>query len=159
MLLLVCELGIWSPAVTPPSIVSEELSDDPFRTIDSAFGESPLNLGKLLLSSHGLRQLSGLVKIVKLNTGLRVEICNARYRPGASNCESRNEPVTLAIGLGLTFALVSAVRYVQSPWRRLPPGPPGLPIVGNALQISGKQWLQYSAWKKEYGKHSTFSIN
>ena len=62
-----------------------------------------------------------------------------------------------AVGLGIALALVAVVRYIQSPWRKLPPGPTGLPLVGNALQISGKQWLQYSAWKKEYGKHSAFT--
>ncbi|KZV67268.1 cytochrome P450 [Peniophora sp. CONT] len=50
---------------------------------------------------------------------------------------------------GVVIALV--VRYIKSPWRKLPPGPPGLPLIGNALQIVGEPWLKYSAWRKEYG--------
>lgn len=34
----------------------------------------------------------------------------------------------------------------------LPPGPPGLPIVGMAFENSkGYQWLSYEKWGKQYG--------
>ncbi|EIM81916.1 cytochrome P450 [Stereum hirsutum FP-91666 SS1] len=33
-----------------------------------------------------------------------------------------------------------------------PPGPPGLPIIGNMLQLpTNKHWLQYDRWTKQYG--------
>ena len=46
------------------------------------------------------------------------------------------------IGLLVSLlAVVLAVRYVRSPWRSVPPGPRGLPILGNALQLKDKTWM------------------
>ncbi|KAL1759268.1 cytochrome P450 [Schizophyllum commune] len=54
-------------------------------------------------------------------------------------------------------ALLSAIVLVivfsrlrrQGPY---PPGPPGLPLIGNALQLpADKQWLKWDEWRREYG--------
>ncbi len=55
--------------------------------------------------------------------------------------------VGLAV-LGLVAILV--VRYVRSPWRHVPPGPRGLPIIGNALEMRDKSWLLGRDCKQKY---------
>ncbi|KAI9446207.1 cytochrome P450 [Lactarius indigo] len=49
------------------------------------------------------------------------------------------------------FVVLVAVRYVRSPWRSVPPGPRGLPIIGNALLLSDKSWMFKQDSKKRFG--------
>jgi hypothetical protein len=57
----------------------------------------------------------------------------------------------LAFGAAVGFVIFFATRYLQSPWRKLPPGPRGLPLLGSALELRSQVWLTFVTWKKEYG--------
>lgn len=62
------------------------------------------------------------------------------------------EDTTLMTGIFLALFLVFAASYVRSPWRKLPPGPRRLPVIGNALQLSDINWLISKDCKDNFGE-------
>ncbi|KAI0047593.1 cytochrome P450 [Auriscalpium vulgare] len=64
---------------------------------------------------------------------------------------------TLVCGAFVAVLLLVIVRYRNSPWRKLPPGPRGLPILGHVLDMRGQYWLKFADWNRAYG--DVFSLN
>lgn len=64
-------------------------------------------------------------------------------------------PFNVALWIGALSVAFALVKLLLSSKKHLPPGPPRLPILGNALQIPQVQtWLKLSEWAKTYGERS-----
>lgn len=60
--------------------------------------------------------------------------------------------VAAAVLGGIAYA---TVQYIRSPWRKLPPGPRGIPILGNIAELGDKQWFKFEELAKQYGESRT----
>jgi hypothetical protein len=63
------------------------------------------------------------------------------------------EARTFTAGALLGPVVVFVVYFLRSPWRKLPPRPRGLPIIGNALQAMDKSWLVSKDCKERFGEY------
>ncbi|KAI0403570.1 cytochrome P450 [Xylaria palmicola] len=59
-------------------------------------------------------------------------------------------PLSLLLFSVIAF-LLARIRLKRRSSSPLPPGPPGVPIVGNSLQFTGFIWLKLAEWARTYG--------
>jgi hypothetical protein len=55
------------------------------------------------------------------------------------------------LALTATLVITLVAQYVRSPWRKVPPGPKGLPILGNVIELQNKGWMFGSECKRKFG--------
>lgn len=59
---------------------------------------------------------------------------------------------TLICGVILTIFYLAVLIRKRAQGRSLPPGPPGLPLLGNALSMASQRpWVKYTEWSRLYG--------
>ncbi|KAF5336531.1 hypothetical protein D9611_006546 [Ephemerocybe angulata] len=66
---------------------------------------------------------------------------------------------TAATALVILLGYLLFVHWQRQHSARRPPGPRGLPLIGNAFQIpKDKQWLVWDKWRRKYGDLVSFRI-
>lgn len=65
-------------------------------------------------------------------------------------------PVTVLVLCFFVFFLAHKFTHARHYRGALPPGPRGLPLLGNALQIPlTYSWLAFTRWAQTYGEHDS----
>ncbi|KAI0027868.1 cytochrome P450 [Vararia minispora EC-137] len=71
-------------------------------------------------------------------------------RPQLAFLAAELRRVSVVIVLFSLLAVCLLIRYLKSPWRSLPPGPSGYPIIGNAVEVLDKK--RFFAKCRSYGQ-------
>ena len=93
----------------------------------------------------------GSHSVAVANAGISKSILSRSLR--ALTVSAVKMPKSFTTGTLLGLLAIFVVYYARSPWRKLPPRPRGLPIIGNALQLMDKDWLISKDCKERFGTY------
>ena len=71
--------------------------------------------------------------------------------PGSLPHAFLSQLLTPSVGLIVTLVVILVAQYVRSPWRKVPPGPKGFPVLGNVLQFRDRGWMFEGECKQKFG--------
>jgi hypothetical protein len=114
----------------------------------------PKPAGSIRVGSPGHTLAPAAELLPRLTVGMPITL-NGLAPWGVIEIARHHLLLTFSTAIG--FAVFMTARYLRSPWRKIPPGPRGFLLLGNALQLRSQQWLTFMKWKHEFGR-SCFSF-
>ena len=81
-----------------------------------------------------------------------------QYLPGVTGFISMSGVRTTDLLIATSLIVWLIARFARRAFRNLPPGPKGLPIVGDVRHIANQGWLVSPQRRDEYGDIFTLSM-